>query len=148
MKNFHWGYRIALVYALFVAAFVTLFVVSLQFKNELVTPDYYAEELKFQDKIEQMNRTNALVEQPVWNIEEQHITIKFPEELKTQVHNLKVELYRPSDSSKDKTYAFTGIDSNGKIELDKRDFINGRYRLQLSWNMNQLEYYKEGVVYL
>ncbi len=148
MNKFHWGYRIALVYGLFVSVFLALFFISLKFKNELVTPDYYAEELNYQDRLDQMNRTAELKVLPEWKVEKDGIAILFPEELSSKVTKAEVKFYRPSDSRLDKNYTNIKPDESGKISLARTEIGDGHFRLQLHWEMENKMYFKEGVVNL
>ncbi|MBL0070976.1 MAG: FixH family protein [Bacteroidetes bacterium] len=55
-----WGYRVMFLYIGFAGLIIYFVTRSINEKVDLVTPDYYAQELKFQDKIESINRNNEL----------------------------------------------------------------------------------------
>lgn len=52
----NWGAGIAVLYMGFVAMIVLLVVMSMRQKIDLVTDEYYAEELLFQGKIDKIKR--------------------------------------------------------------------------------------------
>ena len=52
----HWGYKIMIVYLFFVVGMVVLVIKSTMQKFELVQPDYYADELKYQTVIDASQR--------------------------------------------------------------------------------------------
>ena len=56
----NWGYKILFVYIAFVAGILAMVFGSSSQKVDLVTPDYYAKELKYQDKIDELGRVAAL----------------------------------------------------------------------------------------
>ena len=56
----NWGYKILLVYVVFVAGIMFLVFKSSSQKMDLVTTDYYAKELKYQQKIDAMNKVQKL----------------------------------------------------------------------------------------
>ena len=56
----NWGYRIFIVYFLFVIGILTLSYKSSQQKFDLVQQDYYGAELKYQTVIDASRRANAL----------------------------------------------------------------------------------------
>ena len=60
--KFNWGYKIVLVYCVFVAGILYLVVQSSRQQMDLVTDDYYAQEIKYQEKIDQSKRASALSE--------------------------------------------------------------------------------------
>ena len=78
--NFNWGYKILFVYILFVSGIMFLVFQSSKQKIDLVTEDYYEQEIKYQERIEQMKRANALSEKVRVNIGEGTIDIFFPSE--------------------------------------------------------------------
>jgi hypothetical protein len=59
----NWGYKILFVYAIFITGILFMVFKSATQKMDLVTPDYYAKELKYQEKIDESNRVNALSEE-------------------------------------------------------------------------------------
>ena len=60
--KFNWGYKIVLVYSVFVAGILYLVVQSSRQQMDLVTDDYYAQEIRYQEKIDQSKRASALSE--------------------------------------------------------------------------------------
>ncbi|MEQ1555036.1 MAG: FixH family protein, partial [Ferruginibacter sp.] len=56
----NWGYKILSFYALFVVGILFMVFKSSSQNTDLVTTDYYAKELKYQDKIDEQNRVSAL----------------------------------------------------------------------------------------
>ena len=53
----NWGYKIMIVYLVFVAGIAVMVYNSAMQNIDLVTPDYYAKELKYQEKIDETNVT-------------------------------------------------------------------------------------------
>ena len=58
--KFNWGYKITVFYLVFIAGIMYLVIQSSRQKMDLVTTDYYAQELKYQDKIDQSKRAGEL----------------------------------------------------------------------------------------
>jgi hypothetical protein len=56
----NWGYKILFVYLAFVAGILLMVFKSSIQKRDLVTPDYYAKELKYQQRIDAVKKTQAL----------------------------------------------------------------------------------------
>ena len=136
-----WGYKILIVYLLFVAGIVFLVFKSSNEKFDLVTPDYYAKELKHQDKIDAIKRTSALTSKVAYEVANNTIIITLPTEFNNKELSGEILLYCPSDSNKDIKKSFTTGNSIVTIELPTG--IKGSYELQLNWNAEGREYYFE-----
>ena len=141
-----WGYKIMIVYLVFVAGIVFLVIKASNQKFDLVTPDYYAKELKHQDRIDAIKRTRSLSSTPRHEVVNNTIIITLPVEFKEKELNGEILLYCPSDTNKDIKKNFTT--SNGATSIDLPADINGSYDLQVSWNAETKEYYFEQKLFL
>ena len=61
----NWGWKITLVYSLFVVGILTLVFKARSEKVDLVATDYYAQELAFGKRIEAQRNAGELSERPV-----------------------------------------------------------------------------------
>lgn len=79
----NWGTAIVIAFGLFIT-FILYFVFKVQinpkYDNELVTEDYYQQELKVQGNIERTSNANALEEKIELKKSEEGITIQFPKD--------------------------------------------------------------------
>ncbi|MFT3747250.1 MAG: FixH family protein [Agriterribacter sp.] len=142
----NWGYKILIVYLAFVAGIVVLVFKSSNEKIDLVTPDYYAKELKHQDKIDAIRRTNALSSKVKFEVVNNTLIITLPAEFNEKDLTGEIFLYRPSDNGKDIKKNFTTSNSTTTIALPSG--INGAYNLQVSWDNAGREYYFEEKLFL
>jgi hypothetical protein len=145
IKKFNWGHGVALGYSAFAVGMIFLVYLCVQQKIELVRPDYYTQELKYQQRIDQKANTAALKQRLEINYirENDLVEIIFPSDL-TNTHSVQVHLYRPDDSSLDKTSIQTL--SNNKINVDTKDLKEGLWRLELTWSCNDKEYFQETIL--
>jgi len=60
--KFHWGHGIFLFYVVFVASLVTVVIKSRQFDNSLVTEEYYARDLNYQQEYDRRMNSKSLAE--------------------------------------------------------------------------------------
>ena len=72
----NWGYKILAVYLVFVAGIVVMVYKSSTQKIDLVTTDYYAKELKYQERIDAVKRTTALSGKVRYEVKENTILLK------------------------------------------------------------------------
>lgn len=142
----NWGYKIIIFYSVFVIGILFMVFKSSTQKMDLVTTDYYAKELKYQDKIDEVNRTNALSEEVKYTIENNAITITLPKDFDGKQVNGKVDLYCPSDAKKDVTQAFEGMNKEVKLLFVKN--TKGMYELQVTWQANNLTYYYQKKIFI
>jgi hypothetical protein len=142
-----WGYKIAILYIGFVMLILTLVGVSSGEKVDLVSADYYEQELKFQNKLDDSKRSNEL-EQPLeWIVVPGAIKLKFPKEFKGRKTEASVYLLRPSDSKMDKTIkVLSDTTTERLIATDK--VIAGIYKMEISWEAEGQKYYNEGVIHI
>ncbi len=140
-----WGIKITTLYIGFVVLIVTMVVMTMRQKVDLVSKDYYAQELKFQDKIDKSNRANALIEPLNWMVSTGKIEINFPQEFKNQKINATINLFRPSDASLDKKIEVSSL-LNGKQIISTSTLKAGVYKIQIEWNAGDKTFYNEGVI--
>mgnify|MGYP000485157236 CR=1 FL=1 len=141
MKKFTWGHGIALALLLFVGFILYLiFIFPIGKQNsELVTENYYEDELEYQKVIDAKKNAETLPQKPLFAQLPYGIRIAFPEELidaNTKVH---FELYSTNDKTKDKK-GDTSLDSNHTFIVPKELLSLGSYTLKVRWNKSGKDY--------
>ncbi len=140
----NWGKKITLVYLGFVALIVTLVVVSMRQKVDLVSPDYYAKELNYQSDINKMKNAKALASPLTCVVGNESILVTFPEEHKNEIISGIIKIYKPSDNKSDKEFEIKT--DNGVQEISTAGFAKGMYRVTVDWNVNNIAYQIENVI--
>lgn len=143
--KFNWGIGIAMLYTGFVIGILTLVVMSSRQKVDLVTENYYEEELGFQRRIDKIERTKALAKPLLWGVNHEGIQLQFPENMKGKTITGKVKLYCPSDNRKDREFAIHPSADMGQLIASKQ-LVPGRYKLQVEWQADSIAYWNEGAV--
>lgn len=142
-----WGTKIAFLYIGFVLMIVFLVFKSNNEKVDLVSPDYYAQELKFQDKIDGQNNMNSLSGKVEYSAKNQSVEIKFPNELIGKIKTGDILFYRPSDSSLDITDKLN-LDSLGAQTITNSKFKRGVYRMEIKCALDDKKYYFEEQIFM
>ena len=137
----NWGYKILIVYGVFVAGIMFLVYKSANQKMDLVTTDYYAKELKFQQQIDETKRANDLPENVRYEIKSNQLLIHFPKDFSGKKINGDMQLYCPADKDKDIQQHFEIEDSLLIIKIP--DANKGLHELHINWNVNGISYYFE-----
>jgi len=140
-----WGTGIAMLYIGFVLGMLFLVTLSMNQRVDLVSEDYYAQELDFQNKINKNNRAKALSTPLRWEMTDTALEIEYPTEFRYQDLAGKVRFYCPSDNEKDIEFAIMpNADNQQTIPLSK--IQPGRYLLQFDWKNGETTYWNEGAV--
>lgn len=141
----NWGIKITIVYVAFVALIVSMVFISSNHKSELVTKDYYAQELKHQEKIDAVENEKKLQTSIDYKLENDSLIFFFPLENMSTDFSGELFFFRPSDSSKDLKINLS-FDKNGKQKISKTMLSKGVYKMCISWNNNNTKFYKEQVI--
>ncbi|GAA0550366.1 FixH family protein [Chitinophaga japonensis] len=138
----NWGYKIIIVFILFAAGMLTLVIKSMRTRIDMVTPDYYAAELRYQEVID--GRENAArLSAPVKVTQAgNRVELLFPGELHGRSLEGRVLFYRPADAGKDLSVPLQ-MDEQGRLVMDRARFIAGRYQVKLQWEMDGRPYFQE-----
>lgn len=142
----NWGYKILTVYGIFVAGILFMVFKSSQQNFDLVTEDYYAKELKFQQQIDAAGRANALSEPVRAEIKNNELLVHFPKDFAGKKIDGEIQLYYAADKTKDVVKSFSTTD-NTAILLMPANTI-GKHELHLKWNVDGLSYYFEQKIFL
>jgi len=145
--KFSWGVGIALTYILFVIVVIILVLFSSSKDVNLVTDDYYAKELIYQEQIEKIERTKNLDEQLLINISGDSINFHFPKIFNASEIKGNILFYRPSNRNMD-TYYKIELNSDYIFSVNVKEFLNGLWKIKVDWNMNNTEYYNEKIIML
>lgn len=141
----NWGGKIALLYGGFVIAILCMVFYTMSQQVDLVSPDYYAKELDYQNHIDEMNNTVDLKEQPQITAEGEKVKIVFPQQFEKEKITGTLLLFCPSDATKDSKTDFS-LDQNRTYEMPVPAGTKGYYKIQLSWVVNDHKYFNEQLV--
>jgi hypothetical protein len=108
-------------------------------KMDLVTTNYYAKELKYQQKIDEINRVNELSEPVSCELKGAALVIVFPKDFSGKNINGEAVLYCPSDEDKDVVQKFNLRDT--PLLVPVASLMNNAYELHLSWEAGGVNYY-------
>ena len=142
----NWGTKILIVYVVFISGILFMVFKSSTQKTDLVTTDYYAKELKYQDKINEMNRVQALSAPVEFVIKDNALIIQFPKYFAGKRLTGEAVLYCPSDENKDLKNNFSVQDKPVKIIIPATN--KGLHELHLSWQDGGINYYFEKKIFI
>ena len=145
----NWGTGIVLAFVGFIS-FILYFVINMNTNDksdhDLVTEDYYKQELEFQTEIDKENNARSLESNLSWKKTPNGILILFPETLKAKEITGKVFLYRPSNKQFD--FETTISLSNHYLLIPDKSLLDGRWNIKVDWQYDGVSYlYKKEIVY-
>lgn len=138
----NWGYKIILVFVIFASGILTLVIKSMRTRVDMVTGDYYAEELKYQQNIDAQKNAHRLSGPVTVAQTGDSIEIVFPQECMGKELNGGITFYRPSDSRRDFTVP-AQPDAQGKVLVSRARLDRGNYRIKVQWVSEGIPYFLE-----
>lgn len=141
----NWGVSIAIFYVAFAATMVGMVIKSKTYDNALVTDDYYAKDLAYQQQYEKLANAKALSTDLTIGKVGNGVQLLFPKE--TQQPDGEIQFYRADDKSKDFTVKVSP-DANGLQTVPVDQLTTGRWTVKVDWQAGGKPFYKEQVVIL
>ena len=138
----NWGFWIVVSFMIFAAGTFTMVYISMSSHEDLVTDDYYEKELKYQQHIDLVKNTNALDQKVEMDFIASSLVIKFPRSESNDRYAGTIYFFRPSDKRGDFTRNID-LDSNRTQKFPLSIFSKGLWRVKISWNAGNEQYYSE-----
>jgi len=143
-NKFTWGHGVILALGGFIVFILgMIFLYSKGYQNsEMVSENYYEDELAYQKVIDAKNTADKLTEKPIFIQNTEGIKIVFPNRFNNKNSKFKFYLFRTEDSK---------LDIRREVELDRENSFtipasagilrDGSYTLKISWiENNSTEY--------
>ena len=151
MKKMKWNWGTGIVLAMLgFIGFILYFVITMstdeKYSHDLVTEDYYAKEMAYQNEIDAETNTHNLVEK----IESKKVSdgwlITFPQEFDASKIKGTIALYRPSNQQLDFEVPLDFTDH--EVRIPDKNLIGGRWNITMEWTYQDKAFmYKEKIVY-
>lgn len=141
-----WSIKITLLYVGFIALIVTLVASSMRQKIDVVSKDYYEQELQYQHTID-ASKNQAALSAPasVWATNTE-VHINFPKEFADKPVSTKIHFYSPVNDGFDRNFSLST--DNRELSIKREQLANTRYKIKISWNCNGVSYYQESEINL
>ena len=139
-----WPYGIILTFVIFSTGTATLVVIACTHKTDLISPNYYEDEIKFQSRIDQLNRTALLSDQVnvAYDVAKQSINISLPAGQVTLATAGRIQLYRPSATGLDRELQLR-LDANGSQTVEAATLQPGLWKVRVKWTVQGQDYFAE-----
>lgn len=140
MKKLNWGHGLMIAlgcFILFILFLILVFPIGKQ-NADMISDNYYEEELKYQDVIDAKENAAQLKEVPAYKATAEGMEITFPQSIKVDNNKVEFILFRTEDSN---------LDIKKEVTLQHNLFLipakvisKGSYTLKLKWKENKKPY--------
>ncbi len=139
-----WPIAIIAFFAIAITGIIAFTVFATRNEMELVREDYYDEEMRFQQQLDRLNRTQALGAQVsvAYDSHQQSLTITLPAVQTRHQKSGRIHFYRPSDARLDQDIELA-IDAEGSQRVDARKFRSGLWRVRVYWTTDGQDYFSD-----
>ena len=145
--KFTWGHGITIGFTLFVVYILSFVYRSFNENIDLVAEDYYAQEVVFQDRIDETQNAKIYADLISATKLETEVVLEFPKEFQENDFEGEVHFFRPSDKSLDLKFPLR-LDDSAQVTFPSQLFKEGRYGVKIHWSMEGRNFYLAKQVYL
>jgi hypothetical protein len=144
-SRINWGTGILISIIIFITITVLTGVFLMNQDVQLVTDNYYEKDLKYQEKIDILNRTAAMEEKVDIRFDGSVVEVVFPESFQSEKISGEIYFYRPSDRNKDFSIPIT-LNSDARQIIPVTRIEKGFWRIKLNWLTDDIGYYNERAI--
>jgi nitrogen fixation protein FixH len=140
----HWGFGLAAAYVLFATSTVGFVVFAIERPVDLVSPDYYAQSLRHDQRLAAMTNAAELGHELDVEVAYRNVRLHFPPAMAATIEGTAT-LYRPSSAAADRVMALRP-NRDGVQMLSLARVPAGHWVLQLQWTAGGRAFYHEATV--
>jgi nitrogen fixation protein FixH len=143
-----WPIFIVAYFIVFITFIVLFIIFASRQKMDLVRGDYYDEEIRYQEQLDRMNRTQQINAQTAiaYDFGRQTISISLPAIHAHRPVTGRIRLYRPSDDTLDRDVPLA-VNSDGRQSVDASNLQPGLWKIRVYWTVDGRDYFSgESVV--
>ena len=140
MNKFNWGHGLTIFFTLFITSLGVVLYKSFSINRDLVKDDYYVDDLELKKLVEKKRNANELQDLKIsYDATSKLFIISFPSNMEAKGN---IQLYRPSDKSKDITLPIVLTEASECI-VPATNLDKGLWRIKLDWSDGSREYFFE-----
>ncbi|MCX6207510.1 MAG: FixH family protein [Bacteroidetes bacterium] len=137
----NWGNKLVVVFIVFGAFIGYLVYSAVTTKYDLVSKDYYKDELRYQDKINSQNNASKISDVKIEQ-DAEAVIIHLPQEQKGLAISGDVFFYCITDELKD-YHTTLQVDSTNRQIVMKKSLQKAAYNVKLNWQQGKETFYFE-----
>jgi nitrogen fixation protein FixH len=139
-----WPLAIIGTIAIFIAFIVTCVVIMTRSKTELVSANYYEQELNYQEQINKSSRAEKMNKKAILSLttDAQMLTVDFPQSANEKISGT-ARFTRPSDSHLDFEVAIEKAPGASYISIPVNKREPGLWLIKMEWKEGANDFYQE-----
>jgi len=134
-----WGWKIGLLYGGFVVMMVGLVVASSRQNVDLVSNDYYVDEIKYQGVLDASKNESGLSGAISVHADGGKVVIEFPADFQKSTIKGNVVFYAAANKDWDRDMGINVIDN--KMVVSRKALQNTLYQLKVTYTVDGRDYY-------
>ncbi|HXD78576.1 MAG TPA: FixH family protein [Puia sp.] len=138
----NWGNRILLVFIVFAGMISYMVYRCMKLPVELVSDEYYKDELAYQRVIDGTERANALSAPVTITIAPAGLVLRMPAEMRRRQLKGKIVFFCPADPSRDRILPLEP-DVAGSQQIGAGTVRKGMYNVKIGWETGGANYFSE-----
>ncbi len=138
----NWGQKLITVFIVFAIGMIYLVYRCMHVNTDLVTKDYYKDELKYQDVIDGARMANSLSGEIKLSQDEKLVTVQLPAEMKIGNVSGDIWFYCAADIKKDRHISIE-TNSDAIQCISKKIVLTGKYTVKFDWTNRNKHYHAE-----
>ena len=138
----NWGNKLLLTFIVFALGISYLVYRSMNVNYELVSKEYYKDELRYQDVIDAVKRANALSSGVQMNQDNANIVVQLPKEMLNEKVKGEIWFYCASNEKKDRHISLE-LNNSAQQQISKKILMPGSYSVRFDWEAHNLHYHSE-----
>jgi hypothetical protein len=138
----NWGHKVTVGFLAFAGMIMYLVVQSMHTHYDLVSKEYYKDELQYQQVIDGTSRANQLSSRATITQLNDQLIMQLPPEMQHQPVTGSLLFYSADNAQKDKKLTLQ-VNEKGSQIIDSRSFVPGNYTVKIRWENNGLPFYTE-----
>jgi hypothetical protein len=137
----NWGTGLLITIISGITFFVSFILFSLTHDINLVSKDYFPEEIAYEEKIDKINNADKLIEKITLKKKENQIVINYPKNKLSKISG-KILLYYVTSYRHDKEFTLKP-NKDGKQYISTGNLKKGRYYVKIDWEAKNTKYFQE-----
>jgi len=143
--KFDWGAGVVAIIVGIVLFTSTLVLIATRQNFALVDKDYYERGVTYDQQIDKVENTNALIEKISFRQENNQLVVVFPPEIGKKKVQGSIHFYSPANKSNDFLTAIK-TDANFHQAINTERLVKGRYVIKVDWKTGSKSYYQEETI--
>ncbi len=145
----NWGTGIVIAmlsFMIFILSFVYKSLAMDEYQHELVSEDYYKDELHYQEEIDKLNNSHSLEQDIVLTSSKEGVLVSFPKNIVQESIVGSIYFQRLSNEKLDFTEQIKLTGHQQMIPVEK--LVSGKWIVKIDWETGQDKYlFKESLFY-